>query len=601
MNSEIKNIVAIIPNLPGCYQFIDDKGVVIYVGKAKELRKRVASYFNREHENPKTAILVRKIKNIKYIVVDSEEDTLLLENNLIKNLKPRYNVQLKDDKSYPSIVIRNENFPRIYKTRKILKDGSLYWGPYASVKSVNALIDIIRKVYKIRSCRLNLTSENIAAGKFKVCLEYHIKRCKGPCEALQSIEEYNSNVDEVKEILKGNVNIIEREIIEKMEQLSDKMRYEEANDLKEKLQLIQNFREKSQIVTDIAYSLDVFSYEDDDKSAYINYLHVVNGGVYQAYNFEYKKKLDEKPENLLGLAIVEMRQRWGSSAKTVLVPFLPDIFLNGVNFELPQRGDKRKLLLLSEKNVKQYKIDKLKKREMLSSDQRVAGVLAGIKKDLRLQTTPWRIDCIDISNIQGTNSVAASVVFIKGKPAKKEYRRYGIKSVQGADDYASIQEVMKRRYSRLIKEPELLPQLIVIDGGKGQLNAALKTMQKIGLYGKIDIIAIAERLEEIFIPGDPIPLYIDKNSMTLKIIQQIRDEAHRFGISFHREKRSKAQIISELDNIKGIGGVSKQRLLTHFKSVKRIKEADHEEIKKIIGVSRGEILIDWIKKESKKS
>lgn len=601
MNSEIKNIVAIIPNLPGCYQFIDDKGVVIYVGKAKELRKRVASYFNREHESPKTAILVRKIKNIKYIVVDSEEDTLLLENNLIKNLKPKYNVQLKDDKSYPSIVIRNENFPRIYKTRKILKDGSLYWGPYPSVKSVNALIDIIRKVYKIRSCRLNLTSENIAAGKFKVCLEYHIKRCKGPCEALQSIEEYNSNVDEVKEILKGNVNIIEREIIEKMEQLSDKMRYEEANDLKEKLQLIQSFREKSQIVTDIAYSLDVFSYEDDDKSAYINYLHVVNGGVYQAYNFEYKKKLDEKPENLLGLAIVEMRQRWGSSAKTVLVPFLPDIFLNGVNFELPQRGDKRKLLLLSEKNVKQYKIDKLKKREMLSSDQRVAGVLAGIKKDLRLQTTPWRIDCIDISNIQGTNSVAASVVFIKGKPAKKEYRRYGIKSVQGADDYASIQEVMKRRYSRLIKEPELLPQLIVIDGGKGQLNAALKTMQKIGLYGKIDIIAIAERLEEIFIPGDPIPLYIDKNSMTLKIIQQIRDEAHRFGISFHREKRSKAQIISELDNIKGIGGVSKQRLLTHFKSVKRIKEADHEEIKKIIGVSRGEILIDWIKKESKKS
>lgn len=594
MTEEVKNTLAVIPHQPGCYQFLDENGTVIYVGKAKDLKKRVSSYFNKNHEHPKTRILVRKIRQIKYIVVNSEEDTFLLENNLIKKLKPRYNVMLKDDKTYPYIVVKNEYFPRVYKTRSIVRDGSKYFGPYTSVQSVNALLDILRRVYKIRTCRLNLTPENIADGKFKVCLEYHIKRCEGPCEALQSLNDYNKNIEEILEILKGNVTIIEKQIVEKMQALSEELRFEEAHNLKEKLLLIRNFREKSQVVSNIHFNLDVYSIEESETSAYINYLHVVNGGVNQAYTFEYKKKLDETAEDLLGMGIVEMRQRFGSKTKEIIVPFIPNLKLPEVEFTVPQRGEKRKLLSLSEKNVKQYKIDKLKKAEMLNPDQRVTRILKGVQNDLQLKEIPWHIECFDNSNIQGTNPVAACVVFKKAKPSKKDYRHFNVKTVVGPDDFASMREIVERRYSRLINEGESLPQLIVIDGGKGQLHAAVESLQKIGLYGKIAIIGIAKRLEEIYFPEDPIPLYIDKNSETLKLILQLRDEAHRFGITFHRQKRSKSQTTSELDQVKGVGPETKKKLLVHFKSIKKIKEAGKDEIINIVGKSKGEIIWKWI-------
>lgn len=595
MTQEIQNTLKVIPHSPGCYQFIDEKGKVIYVGKAKDLKKRVSSYFNKYHENPKTRILVKNIHQIRYIVVDTEEDTFLLENNLIKELKPRYNVMLKDDKTYPYIVIKNENFPRVYKTRKIVKDGSRYFGPYSSVLSVNSLLDIFRKVYKIRTCRLNLTPENIASGKFNVCLEYHIKRCNGPCEGLQSEEEYNKNIGEITEILKGNVSAIEKKIEEEMQQYAEELKFEEAQQLKEKYMHIRNFREKSLIVSNINYNIDVFGYEDDENSAYINYLHIVNGSVNQAYTFEYKKKLEESREELLGMGIIEMRQRFGSESKEIIVPFIPDIALHNVEYTIPQRGDKKKLLELSQKNVKQYKIDKLKKTEMLNPDQRATRILKTIQKDLQLKEIPWYIECFDNSNIQGTNAVAACVVFKKAKPSKKDYRHFIIKTVTGPDDYASMREIIHRRYSRLLNEGAPLPQLIVIDGGKGQLNAAVESLQKIGLYGKIAVIGIAKRLEEIYFPDDPVPLYLDKNSETLKLIQQLRDEAHRFGITFHRDKRSKAQISSELDNIKGIGPQTKKKLLAHFKSTKRIQEASDEEIISQIGSAKGKIIINHFK------
>lgn len=601
MTDEIKNTLAVIPHQPGCYQFLDEKGTVIYVGKAKDLKRRVSSYFNKVQEHPKTRILVSKIRNIKYIVVNSEEDTFLLENNLIKELRPRYNVLLKDDKSYPSIVVKNEYFPRVYKTRNIVKDGSKYFGPYTSVQSVNALLELFRANYKIRTCRLNLTPENIASGKFKVCLEYHIKRCEGPCEGYQSLESYNKNIIDIVEILKGNVSIIEKQIEEKMRELSLQMRYEDANELKEKWILIQNFREKSQVVSNINYNLDVFSFEENENSAYINYLHVVIGGINQAYTFEYKKKLEETPEELLGMGILEMRQRYGSESKEIIVPFIPDLKLHGVEFVVPQRGDKKSLLSLSEKNVKQYKIDKLKKAEILNPEQRTTRILKTMQKDLRLKEMPIHIECFDNSNIQGTNPVAACVVFKKAKPSKKDYRHFNIKSVIGPDDYASMREIVERRYSRLLNEGSSLPQLIVIDGGKGQLHAAVESLQKIGLYGKIAVIGIAKRLEEIYYPDDSVPLYIDKNSETLKLIQHLRDEAHRFGITFHRQKRSKTQLVSELDDVKGIGTETKKKLLTHFKSIKRIKEANEEEITKIVGKNKSSIIMNWISSSEHKN
>jgi excinuclease ABC subunit C len=598
VNSEIENTLKIIPHSPGCYQFLDENGKVIYVGKAKDLKRRVSSYFNKFQDNPKTRVLVKNIRQIKYIVVNSEEESFLLENNLIKQLKPRYNVMLKDDKTYPSIVVKNEYFPRVYKTRNIVRDGSKYFGPYTSVMSINALIDIFRKVYHVRTCRLNLTPENIAAGKFKVCLEYHIKRCQGPCEGYQSLEDYNKNIEEIVEILKGNVGIVEKQLQSKMQQYAEELRFEEAQALKEKYLLIQNFREKSQVVSNLNYNLDVFGYDEDENSAFINYLHVVNGAVVQAYTFEYRKKLDETREELLGLGIVEMRQRFGSESKEIIVPFLPDLALTNVEFTIPQRGDKKKLLELSDKNVKQYKLDKLKKAEMLNPDQRATRILTTVQKDLHLKEIPWHIECFDNSNIQGTNPVASCVVFKKAKPSKKDYRHFNVKTVVGPDDFASMREIVERRYSRALNEGSPLPQLIVIDGGKGQLHAAVDSLQKIGLYGKIAVIGIAKRLEEIYFPEDPIPLYLDKNSETLKLIQQLRDEAHRFGITFHRQKRSKSQLTSEFDNIKGVGTETRKKLLTHFKSIKRLKEADEKEIIEVVGESKGKIVIDHFKNQS---
>ena len=599
MTDEIKNTLAVIPNNPGCYQFLDEKGKVIYVGKAKDLKKRVSSYFAKVHDHPKTRILVRHIRQIKYVVVDTEEDTFLLENNLIKEFQPRYNVMLKDDKTYPSIVVKNEYFPRVYQTRNIVKDGSKYFGPYTSVMSVRALLEIFRKVYQVRTCRLNLTPENIAAGKFNVCLEYHIKRCQGPCVGLQSLEDYDKNIREILEILKGNVGIIGNQLREEMQRFAEEMRFEEAQKVKEKYLLIENFRQKSLIVSNINYNIDVFGYEDDENSAYINYLHIANGAIIQAYTFEYKKKLDETSQELLGLGIVEMRQRFGSVSREIIVPFQPDLALSNVEISIPQRGDKRKLLELSEKNVKQYKLDKLKKAEMLNPEQRTTRILKTVQKDLQLKELPWHIECFDNSNIQGTHPVAACVVFKKAKPSKKDYRHFNIKTVVGPDDFASMSEIIHRRYARALNEGAPLPQLIVIDGGKGQLHAAVESLQKIGLYGKIAIIGIAKRLEEIYFPEDPVPLYLDKNSETLKLIQQLRDEAHRFGITFHRHKRSKSQIVSELDKINGIGAETKKKLLAHFKSIKRVKEANEEEIINVVGKSKGAIIWNWIEGSKK--
>jgi len=595
MTQEIRDTLKFIPENPGCYQFLNETGKVIYVGKAKNLKRRVSSYFNKTHDSPKTRILVRNIRKIKYIVVNSEEDTLLLENNLIKELKPRYNVLLKDDKTYPSIVVKKEYFPRVFQTRRIIKDGSRYFGPYTSVMSVRAILEMFRKVYKLRTCNLNLTPENIAAQKFKVCLEYHIKRCNGPCEGLQSLQDYNENIAEINEILKGNVGLIEKQVMERMQKFAEELKFEEAQQLKEKYLLIQTFREKSQVITNINYNIDVFNIAEDENAAYINYLHVVNGGINQAYTFEYKKKLDESKDELLCLGIIEMRQRFESKSKEIIVPFIPDMTLNDVTFTIPQRGDKKQLLELSEKNVKQYKLDKLKKAEMLNPEQRSTRILKTVQKDLQLKELPVQIECFDNSNIQGTNPVASCVVFKKAKPSKKDYRHFNIKTVEGPDDYASMREIIFRRYSRALNEHQNLPQLIVIDGGKGQLNAAVNSLQKIGLYGKIAIIGIAKRLEEIYFPDDSVPLYLDKNSETLKLIQQLRDEAHRFGITFHRKKRSKAQTKSELDQIKGIGPQTKKILLAHFKSVKRIKEATPEEIIEQIGKSKGQMLIDYFK------
>lgn len=580
----LKNIIQNIPDKPGCYQYYDDKGVIIYVGKAKNLKKRVSSYFTKSHDNsPKTRILVSKIRDIKYIIVDTETDTLLLENNLIKEFQPRYNVMLKDDKSYPSIVIRNEYFPRVEMTRKILKDKSQYFGPYSNVPSVKLLLDFIQKMYPIRTCTLNLSPEKIAEGKYKVCLEYHIKRCLGPCVGLQSSDDYNKNISSIQEILKGNSNIVGDSIYTDMLEHAENQEFEEANKLKEKFLLIENFKNKSTVVSSIKYNIDVYSYDEDENAAYINYLNVHNGAIIQAYTFEYRKRMDETKEDLLSLGIVEVRERFGSKAKEIVVPFYPDLTLEGVEFTIPQRGDKKKLLILSTQNVRQYKLDKLKKAESLNPEQRSLRILRDIQKDLNLKDLPTHIECFDNSNIQGTNPVSACVVFIMGKPSKKDYRHFNVKTVVGPDDFSTMREVVYRRYHRLLEEEKALPQLIVIDGGKGQLSAACQSLKALGIYGKVAIVGIAKRLEEIYYPEDSIPLYLDKNSESLKVLQHLRDEAHRFGITFHRNQRSKSQVKSELDNIKGIGDETKRLLLKEFRSVKRIRLASDKELEKIIG------------------
>jgi excinuclease ABC subunit C len=602
MSDFLKNIIKNIPEKPGCYQYFDEKGSIIYVGKAKNLKKRVSSYFAKTHEDsPKTRVLVSKISDIKYIVVDTEEDTFLLENNLIKQFKPRYNIMLKDDKTYPSIVIKNEYFPRIYQTRKIFKDGSLYFGPYTSVVAIRAMMEVIHKLYPIRTCKLNLSPENIAKGKYKVCLEYHIKRCKGPCEGLQSLEEYNKNIAQVKEILKGNIGDIIKNIYQQMQEKANELRFEEAQLLKEKYTLIDNFRTKSTVVSQITYNIDVFSYDEDKQAAYINYLHVVDGAINQAFTFEYKKILNEEKEYTLGMAIVEMRSRFGSKSQEIIVPFIPDLSLNNVVFTIPQRGDKRKLLELSEQNVKQYKVDKLKKAESLNPEQRSIRILKEIQSSLGMKKMPLHIECFDNSNIQGSSPVAACVVFRKGKPSKQEYRKYHIKTVIGSDDYASMQEVVFRRYSRMLEEETPLPDLIITDGGKGQMESVRQIIQD-KLHLEIPIAGLAKdnkhRTSEILFGFPPKEVGIKQNTAIFHLLEQIQDEVHRFAITFHKQVRSKAQIRSEFDQMSGIGEATQKKLLSHFKSLKRLKSADIKEVTTLVGEKKAKIITEYFAQQN---
>lgn len=591
----ITSLLSTIPEKPGCYQYYDAKGTVIYVGKAKNLRKRISSYFQKEHENRKTRVLVKQIYDLRYIVVDSEADALLLENNLIKQYRPRYNVLLKDDKTYPSIVIKNEPFPRIFQTRNIIRDGSLYYGPYSSVHFIRTLLHLIKELYPIRNCKHALTPEAIGSGKYKVCLQYHIKRCKAPCVGMQLAEEYNRNISDIKEILKGNSSKVSELLLERMKVLAEEMRFEEAQEVKRQYDLVESFRLKSTVVP-MLHNVDVFSLDENETSFFINYMHVGSGAIVQVYTIEYQKKLDdEQKEYVLGLGIVEMRERFRSHANEIIVPFIPEgVFPEGISFTVPQRGDKRKLLELSLQNAKQYKVDKLKRSEKFNPEQRATRLLTTIQKDLHLPVLPMQIECFDNSNIQGTNPVAACVVFKKAKPSKKDYRHFHIKTVVGPDDFASMREIVTRRYTRLLEEKAPLPQLIIIDGGKGQLNAATEVLRELNLLGKITIVGLAKRLEEIFYPGDPFPLVLDKTSETLKVIQHLRDEAHRFGITFHRHMRSKGQIVSELDTIKGIGEKTKEALLKKYKSVKRIREVPSAELEELIGKKKATLVAEGL-------
>ncbi len=600
LKEHLKTILAAIPEKPGSYQYYDEKGTIIYVGKAKNLKRRVSSYFNKEHDNNKTRVLVKQIRDIKYIVVDTEEDALLLENNLIKQYRPRYNVLLKDDKTYPSIVVKNEYFPRVFQTRNIVRDGSQYYGPYPSVFTAKVMLQMLKELYPIRTCKYPLTPESIAQGRYKVCLEYHIKRCKGPCEGLQSLEEYQKNITEVKEILKGNISQISKHLYEEMQQLAAEWRFEEAQAVKEKYEVIENYRSKSTVVTPMLHNIDVFSIIEDGNSAYINFMHIGNGAIVQAYTFEYKKRLDESKEELLSLGIVEMRKRFQSTAREIIVPFELDIDLGNVSFTIPQRGDKRKLLELSEMNVKQYKVDKLKQAEKLNPEQRNTRILKEIQEALHLPKLPAQIECFDNSNIQGSDAVAACVVFKMGKPSKQDYRKFNIKTVVGPDDYASMREVVYRRYKRAIEENAPLPDLIITDGGKGQMEVVREVVEdELGL--SIPIAGLAKdnrhRTSELLFGFPPETIGMRLDSPLFHLLTRIQDEVHRFAIQFHKDKRSKSQVKSELDNIKGIGEKTKTLLLRHFKSVKRIKEASLDDLKAVVGEAKAKALRDGFDKK----
>ena len=603
MNKEsaehIKSILAVIPEKPGCYQYFDSNGTIIYVGKAKNLKRRVSSYFNKEHDSNKTKVLVKQIRDIKYIVVDTEEDALLLENNLIKQYRPRYNVLLKDDKTYPSIVVKNEYFPRVYQTRNIVRDGSRYYGPYPSVYTAKLMLQLIKELYPIRTCKHSLTPESIREGKYKVCLEYHIKRCKGPCEGLQTMEEYQQNISEIKEILRGNISQVSKLLYDEMQKLASELKFEEAQKVKLKYEAIENYRSKSTVVPPMLHNLDVFSITENDNSAYINYMHIGNGAIVQAYTFEYKKRLEETKEELLALGIVEMRERFKSRAKEIIVPFDIDIEMEGVSFTIPQRGDKKKLLELSEMNGKQYKIDKLKQAEKLNPEQRNTRLLKEIQDALHLPKLPVHIECFDNSNIQGSDAVAACVVFKMAKPSKNDYRKYNIKTVVGPDDYASMKEVVRRRYSRAKEENLPLPDLIITDGGKGQMEVVRSVIED-ELNLNIPIAGLAKdgkhRTAELLFGFPPVTVGMQLNSPLFHLLTRMQDEVHRFAISFHKDKRSKNQTRSELDTIKGVGEKTKTALLKHFKSVKRIKEASIEDLKVVVGEAKAKVIKESLSK-----
>ncbi|WP_337942243.1 excinuclease ABC subunit UvrC [Parabacteroides sp.] len=594
----IKMILSILPDKPGCYQYFDEKGTIIYVGKAKNLKRRVSSYFNKEHDNNKTRVLVRQIRDIKYIVVNTEEDALLLENNLIKQYRPRYNVLLKDDKTYPSITVKNEYFPRVFQTRNIVKDGSQYYGPYPSVYTAKVMLQMLKELYPLRTCKYPLTPESIAAGKYDVCLEYHIKRCKGPCVGLQSQEEYQKNISEIKEILRGNISQISKHLYEEMQALAAELKFEEAQKVKEKYEVIENYRSKSTVVTPLLHNIDVFSFAENEKSAYINFMHIGNGAIVQAYTFEYKKRLDETKEELLSLGIVEMRDRFKSTAREIIIPFEVEMELGNVSFTVPQRGDKKKLLELSEMNVKQFKVDRLKQAEKLNPEQRSTRILKEVQDALHLPKLPIHIECFDNSNIQGSDAVAGCVVFKMAKPSKKDYRKYIIKTVVGPDDYASMKEVVRRRYQRAINEGSPLPDLILTDGGKGQMEVVREVIQD-ELHLDIPIAGLAKdgkhRTSELLFGFPPVTVGMPIQSQMFRFFTQIQDEVHRFAITFHKDKRSKSQTRSELDTIKGIGDKTKVLLLRQYKSVKRIREASFEELKELIGEAKTKALINGLK------
>ena len=597
-NDYLKGIVLNLPESPGIYQYLNVEGTIIYVGKAKNLKRRVSSYFNREHPNGKTRVLVSKIADIRYIVVKTEEDALLLENNLIKKYRPRYNVLLKDDKTYPSICVSNEYFPRVFKTRNIIRNGSSYYGPYSHIPSMNALLELIKKLYPLRTCHHALTPENIREGKFKVCLEYHIKNCKGPCIGQQSHEDYLRDIDEIKQILKGDTQIVCDLLMDEMQALAMEMKFEEAQAIKEKYDLIENYRAKSEVVSRIIHNVDVFSIEMDEASAYINYLHITNGCVNQAFTFEYKKRLNETKEELLQLGIVEMRERYKSKSREIIVPFELEMELGGVTFIVPQRGEKKHLLELSILNVKQYKVDRLKQADKLNPEQKKTRILKEIQEQLRLPKIPVHIECFDNSNIQGSDAVAACVVFKMGKPSKKDYRKFNIKTVEGPDDYASMKEVVRRRYTRAIEEQSPLPDLIITDGGKGQMEVVREVIED-ELHLNIPIAGLAKdnkhRTSELLYGFPPLTIGVKQSTPLFHLLENIQDEVHRFAITFHRDKRSKSQVASALDGIQGIGEKRKTALLKAFKSVSRIKKASLEEIAEVIGKSAAKNLKENLK------
>jgi excinuclease ABC subunit C len=589
----IQNILTILPSNPGVYQYYDADNKLIYVGKAKNLKKRVTSYFNKDHDSRKTYLLVKQIVDIKYIVVETEWDALLLENTLIKKNQPKYNINLKDDKMYPWIAVTREAFPRIFATRKKIPGTADYYGPYASKKMMYTLLDFIKELYPVRSCRLNLTEETIQKGKWDLCLEYHIGNCKAPCEAKQTKEDYGLAIAHIKEIIKGNISIVTKSFVAEMTGYAERMEFEAAQRMKLKLENIQHYQVKSTVVDTSIAQADVFSVLNEEKSFYVNYLKVIHGAIINSHTLEFKRKLDETPEDLLALAIVELRNQFNSVCKEIIVPFAVDIPLENLLITVPERGDKKKLLELSEKNVVFYKRDRDLQADLVDPERRTNELMQKMKKDLRMAEEPRRIDGFDNSNIQGHYAVSAMPVFINGKPAKKEYRHFNVKTVEGPDDFATMREIIHRRYKRVLEDKLDMPNLIVIDGGKGQLGAAIESLRELGLMGKVAIIGIAKRLEEIYFPGDPIPMYLDKKSETLRVIQHIRDEAHRFGITHHRNMRSKETFKSELHGIKGIGETTVVELIKVFKSVRGVKEATPAELQEVVGLARTKLITDY--------
>jgi excinuclease ABC subunit C len=589
----IQHLIKTLPESPGVYQYFDSEKQLLYVGKAKNLKKRVSSYFTKDHDSGRLRIMVNKIRDIKTIKVNSELDALLLENNLIKNLKPRYNINLRDDKTYPWIILKKERYPRLFYTRRHIKDGSEYFGPYASVKLMHVLLDLIRQTYPMRTCNYDLSEDNINKGKFRACLEFHIGRCKAPCVGKQDVKEYDQNISEIRQIIKGDIGQTLREMKAKMNEAATSYEFEIAEALKNKIHILSSYQSKSTIVHPSITNIDVVNIISDEKNAYVHYFNIIEGAIINAQTLEIRKKIDETDDDLLLFAIVEFRNRFNSSSREILVPFLPEIELAGCSYVVPKIGDKKQLLELCHRNALSYKQEREKQIALTDPERHTDRIMNQMMKDLRLTEQPRRIEGFDNSNIQGSYAVSAMPVFIDGKPAKKEYRHYNVKTVEGPDDFATMEEVIFRRYARVIEENLPMPQLIVIDGGKGQLGAAINSLRKLNLMGKVAVIGIAKRLEEIYFPGDPLPLYLDKRSETLRIIQQIRDEAHRFGITHHRNKRSRATFTSELNEIKGISDKTAEKLLLALKSVKNIKEARLDEIEEVIGKSKAKLVYDF--------